>query len=106
MTPQQEARELCERALPYLLVPEAIEYVTNYLMGAEQLPVRQYIGKHYKVWTSFNLSTDVMHVLYTSEDTDSITGMGSFRTALNRAYVSLSAYKPIQNHGIQESPTH
>lgn len=105
-TPQQEARELCERALPYMKADKVKEYVVNYLMGADQMSPGRFIGKHHKNWLSHTLSGQVLHVLYTLENTESITAMGSLRRALYNAYVTLRVAEQNQNHGIQEAPNH
>lgn len=103
-TPQQEARELCERALPYMKADKVKEYVVNYLMGADQMSPGMFIGKYH--WWSHTLSGQVLHVLYTLENTESITAMDSLRLALYNAYATLRVVEQYQNHGIQEAPNH
>ena len=67
MTPtylESEARALCERAIPCIPEPAVVEYLTGYLMGANQVSPEAFYRSHNEQYGMDGLSRCVLTCLY------------------------------------------
>ncbi len=110
---ESEARALCERAIPCIPEPAVVEYLTGYLMGAHQVSPEEFYRSHNDHYGMDRLSKCVLTCLYLARHTGTLAERDQFfryfRIAVNdiREHdAAASTYESIQNHGIQESPTH
>lgn len=84
---ESEARALCEQAIPCISEPAVVEYLTGYLMGANQVSPEAFYYGHNEQYGMDGLSKCVLTCLYLARNTRTLAERDqffrSFRIAVN-----------------------
>lgn len=73
-----EARALCERAIPCILEPAVVEYLTSYLMGAHQISPEEFYRSHNDHYGLSQFSKCVLSCLYMAQNTRTLAERDHF----------------------------